>query len=118
MERLDLLVLDDDDEMGAYVELALAPLGLSIRVFSALPAVGVPRARLALVDLMLAEPNAGLAAVARLSTGGPVVVMTGLAPEHPKVQAARSAGAQDVLCKPFGLAELRACVRRNLPAPP
>ncbi len=110
---MDVLVIDDDAELGDYVGLALQTLGYRALTVTALPSP-VPETRAALVDLMLAEPGAGLTAVRRLVEDRRVVVMTGLSGEHPTVQAALDAGAVAVLSKPCTLADIRACARRHL----
>ncbi len=105
-----ILVIDDDPEVRAYLELALAVLGRPVVVGELLPTE--PPA-VALVDLLLGT-SSGLPFIEALRAQGvPVVAISGLASDAPLVEAARRAGAV-VLGKPFGLAELRETVRRLL----
>ena len=105
-----ILVIDDEPEVRAYLELALAALGRPV-----VAAVDLPPGRpaVALVDLLLGCAS-GLPLVEALRAQGvPVVAISGLARDAAPVEAARQAGAV-VLGKPFGLQELREVVRRLL----
>jgi len=104
-----VLVVDDDPEIREYLALALDAPGCLVTVAET-PAALDPAARydVALVDLLLGDGETTEPLIARLSDEGVrVVVMTGLSPDAPPVQRARSAGAAAVLQKPFTLTALR-----------
>lgn len=102
-----ILVVDDDPEVQAYLELALAVLGWPVVCLQGAPPT--PPA-VALVDLLLGDQS-GLPIIEALRAQGvPVVAISGLGADATPVEAARQAGAV-ILGKPFGLAELRDTVR-------
>lgn len=111
---MHILVVDDDAEIRAYVELALATSGH--QVTAADSAAGVEPGSgwgLALVDLIQpGDVDVGGFIERLVAHAVPVVVMTGLASDAPPVQQALTAGAVVVLRKPFTLAALRDCVAR------
>ncbi|MCB9549373.1 MAG: response regulator [Myxococcales bacterium] len=107
-----ILVVDDDREVQAYLQLALAVLGRPVVIDDGLQ---VPAAcpALAFVDLLLGHRD-GLPLIEDLvRRGAPVVAISGLAADAAPVVAARAAGAE-VLGKPFTLTELRDVARRLL----
>lgn len=111
-----ILIVDDDAEMRAYLEMALS--GRGYRLFAADAPSGwafqeIPS--LAFVDLVTngepAEPF-----VRQLDAAGArVVLMTGLSGESPVVKACVEAGCCRVLHKPFSLAALRTLIDELLP---
>ena len=110
-DRAPILVVDDDAEMRAYLEIALTGQGHVVVSASSPSECGpdlVPC--LALVDLVTrGEPAIPL--IRRLAAAGvPVVVMTGLSGESPVVTACMEAGGGWRLSKPFSLSALRALV--------
>lgn len=113
MQADDLvLVIDDDEEMRSYFELALASTA-TVQTHDGRGS-SVPTPRLAFVDLLLGEQD-GLEWIERLvQRGSIVVVTTGLANDAPLVAQARRLGAQHFLYKPFRLADLRALTARLL----
>jgi len=118
-EPLLVLVVDDDEEIGAYLELALALDGHQVFRTSSpvLPAAPPAGFSLALVDLLLGRHDGVKVVAALVAAGVPVVATTGLAPEAYTVTQARQAGAASVLHKPFELAELRRCIATHARRP-
>jgi DNA-binding response OmpR family regulator len=111
---MHVLVVDDDAEIVAYLDLALSMDGhtVSQALSPRLPDPPPEGYDLALVDLLLGRHDGALVISALAAQNVPVVATTGLAPESPTVAQASLAGALAVLHKPFDLADLRACLAR------
>ncbi len=108
--QMPILVVDDDDEIREYLELALEGQVVGRASVAAVDCdLGI---RVALVDLLL-ERGDSLALISQISATVPVIVMTGLALDAALVARARAAGAVDVLHKPFSLKKARALVAQH-----
>lgn len=114
-----ILVIEDDPDLCALVELALASLGLvttANSVASARLAAATEPPDMVILDVMLPDGN-GLALVHELqetqTVHVPVLILTGLGSGDEKVRGF-DAGADDYLIKPFDLDELRVRVRALL----
>ena len=106
-----ILIVDDDAEMRAYLEIALTGQGYGV-VSASSPSGCAPDLVpcLALIDLVTnGEP--ALPLIRRLAGADvPVVLMTGLSGESPVVTACMDAGGERRLSKPFSLSALRTLV--------
>ena len=116
----DVLVVDDEPVIGEAIRRVLAAHGLRVAVApdiaSARAHPGLARCRMTICDLMLPD-GFGSDLVRDLRARRPdlpVVVITGYATAASAV-AARQAGAEGFLPKPFDEDELLAVVRRVLP---
>lgn len=111
---MHVLVVDDDAEIVAYLDLALSMDGHTVdqALSPRLPDAPPGGYDLALVDLLLGRHDGAAVVAALAAQGVPVVATTGLAPESPSVAHALKAGASAVLHKPFDLADLRRCLAR------
>ena len=113
-----VLVLDDDEDVRAFLSESLEGLGCTV-VSAASGAEGIEALRqwrpdLALVDYAMPGMNGAEAARAarEIHPGLPIVFVTGYA-ESEQLEAALGDGAP-VLRKPFTLAELASAVEENL----
>jgi len=113
-----VLVLDDDEDVRAFLSESLESLGCTV-VSAASGAEGIEALRqwrpdLALVDYAMPGMNGAEAARAarEIHPGLPIVFVTGYA-ESEQLEAALGDGAP-VLRKPFTLAELAAAVEENM----
>lgn len=107
-----VLVIDDDEEMRSYLELALSSLASVVSSDGSAPTTQTPR--LAFVDLLLGDGDALLCIGDLLAREVTVVVTTGLAPDAALVERARQAGVGHFLYKPFSLKGLREVATRLL----
>jgi two-component system OmpR family response regulator len=115
----NILVVEDDAEMGALVERGLAGEGHSVTVVPdgvrALIAVGQVDYDAAAIDVMLPEMT-GFEVCRRLREMGhtmPVIIVTARDAVDDRVFGLDS-GADDYLTKPFAIAELNARIRAQL----
>ena len=116
--QLSVVVLDDDQEMGAYLELALSRSGFKVTVVREPEEIPQqPKYDAALVDICLKGGADGLGVAIDLLDGGiPTAIMTGLPSASPSVKAARAAGIGIILQKPFSLASLKKAVTQLISA--
>ena len=108
-----LLIIDDDPEMRDYLALALARVaGPIVTVDGADVAWPDEAPDLLFVDMLLGDAGerAGRWIQHARAAEVPVVLMTGLSGEDPRVRAALEAGGVTLLAKPFELAAARALV--------
>ena len=116
-----ILVVDDDDYVHVALRAALRPLHANIeRATTAAEGLDLARSQrphLAIIDLGL--PDADGYQLTRWLRAEPgfeelrILIVTGHLPDE---QAARDAGADDILGKPFRLHEFLEAVRRQLGA--
>jgi len=104
-----IYVIDDDLDMGVFLEIALSVAGYAPTVCTRVQAGGLTgHYDVALIDLMLADDTNGVPVIEKLAALGiPVICMTGLDADAPLVAAATEAGACHILHKPFDLPKLR-----------
>ena len=111
-----ILVVDDHDEVRSLLRRALGRDGHQVRTAGSL---GAARATLASQDVDLVVLDLGLPdgegldlcrEVRRAGGGVPVLVLTAQSQMSRRIEGFE-AGADDFLCKPFAVAELRARVR-------
>jgi two-component system OmpR family response regulator len=115
----NILVVEDDAEMGALVERGLAGEGHAVTVvpdgIRALIAVGQVDYDAAAIDVMLPEMT-GFEVCRRLREMGhtmPVIIVTARDAVDDRIFGLDS-GADDYLTKPFAIAELNARIRAQL----
>lgn len=122
-----IYLLEDDNSIRKLVIYALESTGYQVRGFE-LPsafwkAMSVKRPELILLDIMLPEED-GMTILRRIRASGtasqlPVIMLTAKNTEYDRVIGLDS-GADDFICKPFGMMELiarvRAVLRRFQPA--
>jgi DNA-binding response OmpR family regulator len=117
---LHVLVVEDDEALGAQLERGLVRAGYRPRrVTTAAAAVADPAADLVLLDLGLPDADGmDVCRGLRERSPTPIIVITARSEESERV-AALDLGADDYLVKPFGFAELlariRAVLRRSRP---
>jgi PAS domain S-box-containing protein len=114
-----ILVVDDDDDVRAFLAESLEGLGCTV-VSAASGAEGLEALRewrpdLALIDYAMPGMNGAEAARAsrEIHPGLPIVFVTGYA-ESEQIESALGDGDVPVLRKPFTLAELAAAVEENV----
>ena len=117
-ERLQVLLVEDDDHIRVTLLTALSEHGMFVSTAStgtaAFRIAGESRLDLILLDLGLPDMDgAALIPVLRKATGAPIIVISARDQEAQKV-AALDAGADDYLTKPFGISELLARMRSSL----
>lgn len=111
----NLLIIDDEKQICRYLRVALE--NDNIRVFEAgtlaqgLTAAAARRPDLVILDLGLPDGD-GVSFIQQFRQWSPkpVIVLSARTGEEDKI-AALDAGADDFLCKPFGMGELQARVR-------
>lgn len=114
----NILVIDDEPELRAFLIRVLAAHGYSVDAAATgregLDAFAARGASLVVLDIGLPDMS-GLDVLARLrrEASTPVIVLSVLADEADKV-AALDGGADDFVTKPFGVQELLARIRANL----
>ncbi len=112
-----VLVVDDDPQMQAFLEQALAAQGYLVTTCcsaeDALEALGRNRHDVVLLDVRLPGISGLVAIEANLKIDPqlPIVVMTGYGSREGAIEAVRR-GAHDYFTKPFDLAELTIVLRR------
>ena len=104
-----IYVIDDDLDMGVFLEIALTVAGYAPTVCTSVQEASLSgHYDVALIDLMLTGQTNGVAVIAELAAKGiPVICMTGLHADAALVSAASEAGACHILHKPFDLPKLR-----------
>ena len=124
-----IYLLEDDDSIRNFVAYALENSGMQTRGFAAPSAfwqgISEQIPDLLLLDVMLPEED-GVAVLRKLRTRQdtkelPVIMLTAKGTEYDRVLGL-DAGADDYVCKPFGMMELlsrvKALLRRARPAEP
>jgi len=128
-----ILVVDDEIEVAEAIQSVLEHAGFAVVIAnsaqSGLAAVEQQTFDVVVTDIIMPKVN-GLELIRRLRAGYPrvrVIAISGggsfgplsLKPEaistHAFIAAARDAGAEEVLTKPFDLEDLLSAVRRYLP---
>lgn len=120
-EPLAVLVVEDDPAVRAFVVEALHDEGYPVRVardgveaITALREGAPPPDRLCLVLLDMMLPKAdGVDVLRALADMGGYVPVVAMSADRVQLTAARSAGAQDTVAKPFDLDRLVQTVERN-----
>lgn len=120
-----ILVVEDDRSLARLVQLNLDAEGYRVVVCHegerALVSLGTSTPDLVLLDLRLPTAVSGWEVLAYLRTDDqlrhvPVVVLSAYAHAQDRNQA-QAAGASEYLVKPFGIADLLACVARWVKEP-
>jgi CheY-like chemotaxis protein len=128
-----ILVVDDEPDVAEAIQSVLEHAGFVVvtanSAQSGLAAIEQQSFDVVVTDIIMPKVN-GLELIRRLRTGHPrvrVIAISGggsfgplsLKPEaistHAFIAAARDAGAEEVLTKPFDMDDLLAAVRRHLP---
>ena len=128
-----ILVVDDEVEVGEAIRRVLTQAGFVVTVVSSADAalrvidesppdivvtdVIMPKIHgLELVKILRARyPRVRVIAISGGGSFGPQAYTPDAISTHAYLAAAREAGAQEVLTKPFDMSELLAAVRRHLP---
>lgn len=118
---MNLLLVEDDLELGNGVRIALANQGMDVvwvrRLDDAIRTLDSGAFDMVLLDLGLPDGDGvSLIRDVRGWSAVPIIVLSARADETDKI-AALDAGADDYLTKPFGTGELLARVRANLRRP-
>ena len=128
-----ILVVDDETEVGEAIQRVLEQAGFDVTVANSaaagLQAVEARQPDIAVTDMIMPKAN-GLEFIKALRTHFPrirIVAISGggsfgllsYKPDaiktHAYLAAAREAGAEETLTKPFDMSDLLAAVRRQLP---
>jgi|SRR5581483_1562668 len=128
-----VLVVDDERDVAEAIEAVLAHAGFTVitaeSAAQALEHVAAHKFDIVVTDIIMPKVN-GLELIRKLRARYPrvrVIAISGggsfgplsLKPEaistHAFIAAAKDAGAEDVLTKPFDMDDLLAAVRRHLP---
>jgi DNA-binding response OmpR family regulator len=128
-----VLVVDDERDVAEAIEAVLAHAGFTVitaeNAAQALEHVAAHKFDVVVTDIIMPKVN-GLELIRKLRARYPrvrVIAISGggsfgplsLKPEaistHAFIAAAKDAGAEDVLTKPFDMDDLLAAVRRHLP---
>ena len=128
-----ILVVDDEPDVAEAIQSVLEHAGFVVITANSaqqgLAAIEQQNFDVVVTDIIMPKAN-GLELIRRLRTGHPrirVIAISGggsfgplsLKPEaistHAFIAAARDAGAEEVLTKPFDMDDLLAAVRRHLP---
>lgn len=128
-----ILVVDDEPDVAEAIQSVLEHAGFVVVTANSaqqgLAAIEQQNFDVVVTDIIMPKVN-GLELIRRLRTGHPrirVIAISGggsfgplsLKPEaistHAFIAAARDAGAEEVLTKPFDMDDLLAAVRRHLP---
>jgi CheY-like chemotaxis protein len=128
-----ILVVDDEPDVAEAIESVLDHAGFVVVTANSaqqgLAAIEQQNFDVVVTDIIMPKVN-GLELIRRLRTGHPrirVIAISGggsfgplsLKPDaistHAFIAAARDAGAEEVLTKPFDMDDLLAAVRRHLP---
>jgi CheY-like chemotaxis protein len=128
-----ILVVDDEPDVGEAIEAVLEHAGFTVVVAqsatSGLEAVARQKFDVVVTDIIMPKVN-GLELIRKLRADHPrirVIAISGggsfgplsLKPDaistHAFIAAAKEAGAEDVLTKPFDMDDLLSAVRRHLP---
>jgi len=110
--RKRILVVDDDADIGVFLEIALTVSGYEPIVCTNSRSKRIQGTYdLALIDLLLEGERTGNGIIKDLAERQiPVILMTGLAGDAPLVGAAMESGASSMLLKPFDLSALRGAI--------
>ena len=129
----NILVVDDEIEVGAVIRRVLERAGFAVTVVSnaaaALEAVAAQPPDVVITDVIMPKvhgvelikivreryPRIRVIAISGGGSFGPVAYKPDAISTHAYLAAAREAGAQEVLTKPFDLTDLLAAIRRQLP---
>jgi len=112
---LHALIIEDDLVSGLGMQMALTPLGFSTFAFASTPMQALEQARMRRPDLMTVDINLldgdGPQAVREIegALGGLAVLYVTGAP-----QVAATLHGRELLCKPFGVADVHAAYARVL----
>jgi CheY-like chemotaxis protein len=128
-----ILVVDDEPDVAEAIQSVLEHAGFTVVTANSaqqgLAAIEQQNFDVVVTDIIMPKVN-GLELIRRLRTGHPrirIIAISGggsfgplsLKPEaistHAFIAAARDAGAEEVLTKPFDMDDLLAAVRRHLP---
>ncbi len=110
-----VLIVDDEKEIRRFLRMALESEGLAVfeadTLHRGMADVATRRPDLVILDLGLPDGDGiDLLREVRQWSGLPVIVLSARTDEDDKIDAL-DAGADDYLCKPFGIGELLARVR-------
>jgi CheY-like chemotaxis protein len=129
----NILVVDDEIEVGAVIRRVLERAGFAVTVVNnaaaALEAVAAQPPDVVITDVIMPKvhgvelikilreryPRIRVIAISGGGSFGPVAYKPDAISTHAYLAAAREAGAQEVLTKPFDLTDLLAAFRRQLP---
>jgi CheY-like chemotaxis protein len=129
----NILVVDDEIEVGAVIRRVLERAGFAVTVVNnaaaALEAVAAQPPDVVITDVIMPKvhgvelikivreryPRIRVIAISGGGSFGPVAYKPDAISTHAYLAAAREAGAQEVLTKPFDLTDLLAAIRRQLP---
>ena len=128
-----ILVVDDEKEVGAVIRRVLERAGFTVNVASnaadGLEAVAAQPPDVVITDVIMPKvhgveliktlreryPRIRVIAISGGGSFGPLAYKPEAISTHAYLAAARAAGAQEVLTKPFDLPDLLAAIRRLLP---
>lgn len=128
-----ILVVDDENEVGAVIRRVLERAGYTVNVAnsaaSGLEAVAAHAPDVVVTDVIMPKvhgvelikilreryPRIRVIAISGGGSFGPLAYKPEAISTHAYLAAAREAGAQEILTKPFDLTDLLAAVRRLLP---
>jgi CheY-like chemotaxis protein len=129
----NILVVDDEIEVGAVIRRVLERAGFAVTVVNnaaaGLEAVAGQPPDVVITDVIMPKvhgvelikilreryPRIRVIAISGGGSFGPVAYKPDAISTHAYLAAAREAGAQEVLTKPFDLTDLLAAIRRQLP---
>lgn len=128
-----ILVVDDEREVGAVIRRVLERAGFTVNVASnaadGLEAVAAQPPDVVITDVIMPKvhgvelikilreryPRIRVIAISGGGSFGPLAYKPEAISTHAYLAAAREAGAQEVLTKPFDLTDLLGAIRRLLP---
>jgi CheY-like chemotaxis protein len=128
-----ILVVDDEREVGAVIRRVLERAGFTVTVASnaadGLEAVAAQPPDVVITDVIMPKvhgveliktlreryPRIRVIAISGGGSFGPLAYKPEAISTHAYLAAAREAGAQEVLSKPFDLTDLLGAIRRLLP---
>lgn len=128
-----ILVVDDEREVGAVIRRVLERAGFTVAVASnaadGLEAVAAQPPDVVITDVIMPKvhgveliktlreryPRIRVIAISGGGSFGPLAYKPEAISTHAYLAAAREAGAQEVLSKPFDLTDLLGAIRRLLP---